>query len=360
MPNSGSYYMALNEGYTNETYTTMTYIPDVSSNDDPTPEPVTISYIVPPEYSETVGQQISDGSVTWMVLGTDPSIMSIPIGGTAMNVQARCFFPTDRGQISVQHLVCRARARIRFRARAVTVKFDTPIENVFGLSCRMNATIYDGRIPGGAATGKIIGYSMTADGEGKMLGHVTIGVAVGYGNSVPEITGTPEYAADGYMDDGYQVFDGQFNLTADNDLSYTAPAFSTFDDGLTFPIQFGNISDGGTFSGNLTTQIERIEASFAVAQRLQYLQAWANIPFSFGAVNSQVSGVSISGAWDLEREELALASSNTPYVMAETPISWSCVMKPCSGNGPFSGSYSIDVSPLEVPMGVNLLAHSSD
>ncbi len=97
------------------------------------------------------------------------------------------------------------------------------------------------------------------------------------------------------------------------------------------------------------------------ARQLQFLnQAGGTIgtipPGSGGTV---VSGIPPSTAWEITREQLALLSQNTPYVMAANPISWSCLLKPCAGNGPFGGSYAIIVSPLVVPEGINLEAPSS-
>jgi hypothetical protein len=361
IPGGTSYYICLKGGYTNGVFDTFTYTPPVVSNEEPVPVPRTVSIINQPTYSTSVGQRITDGSVEWMVLGTSPAVFSIPIGGTPSDVKANNYFPTARGRWSVEYLIMKARARLRYRARAVTLGWDTPFEFVTTLSCRMNATLFDPRLPGGAATGKIVAYSMECDGStGKLMGHVKVGVGVGFGDSVAEVTGTPEYALPGYAQLGWQRYDGQTVVPGSDDVSYTPPVFSPFDDGLHFPLSWTQVSDGGIFSNTLAAQKAAIEASFAVARELGFIQEWAGKTISGGtAPNTSQSGLDSNQAWKLEEQQLALASQNTPYVMEANAISWTCLIKPCSGNGPFEGSYAITVSPLVVPQGINLEAPSS-
>jgi len=57
----------------------------------------------------------SGEGVTWTVLGTTPALLGIPIGGTADTVTANSYFPTARGLQSVEYLISKARARLRFR-----------------------------------------------------------------------------------------------------------------------------------------------------------------------------------------------------------------------------------------------------
>jgi hypothetical protein len=56
---------------------------------------------------------------------------------------------------------------------------------------------------------------------------------------------------------------------------------------------------------------------------------------------------------------MSLAQLNTPAVMRANGISYSMLLKPCAGNGPFEGAYFIETSTLEVPQGINLAAPSS-
>lgn len=361
IPGSTSYYMCLRAGVTDGVFDTFTYTPPVVSNDEPIPVPRTVSILPQPTFSTTPGQLINDGSVQWMVLGANPAVLSIPIGGTPSDVKANNYFPTARGRWSAEYLIMKARARLRYRARAVSLSFDAPFALVTGLSCRMNGTLFDPRIPGGAATGKIIAYSMECQGSsGKIMGHVKLGVAVGFGNSVAAVTGTPEYANAGYAQGGWQRYDGATVLPGSNDTSYTPPAYTPFDDGLHFPLTWQQISDGGLFSNTLAAQKTAIQASFLIASQLDYLQMWAGKTISGGTPpNNSESGLTANEAWKLEEQQIKLASQNTPYVMEANPISWTCLLKPCAGNGPFTGAYAIIVSPLVVPQGVNLEALSS-
>lgn len=362
IPAQTSYYICLRGGITNGNYTRLTYVPPIYTSDEPTPEPITIDLPTPPTFSQSAGTIINDGSAQWMVLGANPSMLAIPIGGTPDNVTANNFFPSARGKRSIEYLICRARARLRYRARAVSVSWTSPFDKVVYLSCRKNATINDPRIPGGAATGKVVAYSLECDGQtGELRGNVKIGVSVGFGNSVAAITGTPEYATAGYAQAGWQRYDGATSVIGSNDTTYTAPYYVPFDDGLRFPLSWGQISDGGIVSGTMKDQEAKIIASFSTLRHLTFLQNFSGQSISTGGHGdtSTISGVNSQEAWQIEREELALASQSTPYVMEANPVSWTVLIKPCADNGPFIGAYEITVSPLEVPQGINLAAPSS-
>lgn len=175
-----------------------------------------------------------------------------------------------------------------------------------------------------------------------------------------EVDGVGEYAAEGYAQKGWQVYDGKKVDPGTADILYTPPVYAAFDDGLRFPLTWSQISDGGRFSNTLDAQKAAIEESFKTAQELSYIQQWAGKTLSSSSnPSASQSGISSEEAWKIEEQQLALASSNTPYVMEANPIVWTALIKPCSGNGPFTGSYAITVSDLEVPEGVNLAAASS-
>jgi hypothetical protein len=399
IPGASSYYLCTGEGYTNGDYQIKDYVPPVTSNIEPIPAIRHVSYIAQPTFSTSVGAQIGDGSVRWTVLGTSPAMMGIPIGGTADNVTARGFFHTARGIEAAEYVMSKCRARLRFRSRAVTVGWECRFDDAVALSCRKNATLFDPRLPGGAATGKVISYALSASGDGKLRGKVEIGCAIGFGDSIVEITGTPEYAAAGYAQVGYQVYDGAMHAHGSGDLTFSRPVFKGFDDGLNFPLRWDDVSDGGLISGpevfvappfptgltltnplftsfgtdtppqpNIVVQgsgplaIQKaiIEASFVTAEYMAFYHKWAGVSVSTSVdPSSSTSGISPGLAWALTKEDLKLISQDTPYVMNANPISWSCLLKPCAGNGPFGGSYEIQVSPLVVPQGINLEAPSS-
>jgi hypothetical protein len=65
------------------------------------PLPVASAYIPGPGQSSPYfapsfgqGTLVSDGSVQWLSLGTAPSFLGIPIGGTTERVTARSYFAT--------------------------------------------------------------------------------------------------------------------------------------------------------------------------------------------------------------------------------------------------------------------------
>jgi hypothetical protein len=105
--------------------------------------------------------------------------------------------------------MCLARARLLSRARAVTIGWEMPFEMGLDLSCRKSATLTDDRLPGGTATGKIISYSLSIDGDtGEAKCGVSIGCTIGTGGTVSASVGAPTYVAEGYVEAGYQVYSG--------------------------------------------------------------------------------------------------------------------------------------------------------
>ncbi len=350
-----SYYICTKPGQTNASYTTFFYTPWATDSDQGAGVPIRVDYIARPEFSLVPGAQIADGTVVWTVIGEDPPILKIPIGGTPDNVTARSYFPSDRGLWSVEYLIAVARARLRLRARAITVEWTSPFESVMNLSCRMNATIYDPRLPGAVATGKITKYTLTADGKtGALRGTVTIGCSVGHGNSVADITGTPEYtAASGYCSPGYQLYDGGQYALPDEDVAYSPPAYKPFDDGISFPIHsVREISNWpGQFSLDAGTQAGIIQGAFPAQKEL------ANLDHIGGATGA-TSNHTASGAWWQTLTKIYLEQFSVPHVMQANPVAWTLTMKPVSGQS-FYGSYDVQVSTLEVPKGIDLSAPSS-
>lgn len=351
IPGQFSYYLCLSPTSTTSVYTEHTYVPPITDNDEPTPAPITIFL----EQFYPTDEMIN--------LGTAPSFLGIPIGGTADLVGARSFFPTDRGQQSLQYLIARARARIRIRARAVKVAWDCPFDFVTGMSCRHNATLYDPRLPGGVATGKVISYSMKAGGDGRMIGHVEVGCAVGFGGHVATSTGTPDYCETGYVDVGYQAYDGVVTaIDPDaNDISYTPPIFEPFDDGLNFPLQTLP-SDGGAISGNSGEQAAKIRAAIPIQRYLsnlgeQFTTTAGTLDNAQTGSRGTQTGFTPAAEWWITEEQIYLTSQSLPYVMEANPVSYDLEINPVV-NGPFSGAYTVTVSPLEIPQGINLEATS--
>jgi hypothetical protein len=392
-----TYYLCTTPGETNAVNEQYSYVPEIKTSDEGTPAPIIIDHIFAPTFTTTYGATVSDGSVVWTCLGVSPAILQIPAGGTPGNVPARCYFPTQRGQNSVEYLISKARARLRKRSRAVTVGWDCPFDLATSLSCRMNATINDSRLPGGTATGKIISYSLSSRG-GKEIGHIEIGCAVGLEGGIVTNPGVGVYASSGYMQSNYQQMDGEIIGFPTSDVTYTPPRFYPFDDGISFPITdlssvsephpdgnggraYGefNMSAGvpstrgyGTFDPttgnysaglmNATGQAAIIEASFPVASYLaeinfQVPPAQQQETGDGGAITT-VTGFSAARDWYNVQQALFYTARSTPYVMEANPVSWNIFFKPVVG-GTFEGSYAPIVSRLVINKGIDLAAESS-
>jgi hypothetical protein len=174
------------------------------------------------------------------------------------------FFQTDRGRSAFEHLLARARALLLSRARAVGVQFEVPFLLGINLSCRVGASVTDPRLPGGIATGKVKHYALSLDGDdGQATCTVEIGCVVGRDGELVAEDGTPTYVEEGYVDKGYQVYDGEVILATSDDLAYTDfSAAEIDDDGLNFlNLQASDILLGLTVEGGLTHQKEAIEAA---------------------------------------------------------------------------------------------------
>ena len=93
------------------------------------------------------------------------------------------FFDTDRGRAALEHAVERARARLRYKARAVRIECEVPLEDVLDLQIDHRARIYNPRFQGGQASGKVISYEFMIDSDGRRDARVEIGACVGRGGN---------------------------------------------------------------------------------------------------------------------------------------------------------------------------------
>jgi hypothetical protein len=186
------------------------------------------AFIVDPDDSEALTVTLSSDLVGEPV---DPGD-ALPIGSR----RRRTYFPTARGRQSVDYLVAVCRARLRSRARSVEIKGETRLINGAGFSCRKAIRVEDQRLPGGSATGKIISYSLSMDGDsGEALASFVIGCSVGKGNAISVATGTPGYVEDGYVETGWQRYAGASSAVVSDEV--TVFDFSNVppnDDGLDF------------------------------------------------------------------------------------------------------------------------------
>lgn len=143
---------------------------------------------------------------------------AIPIGDPRRN----SYMLTDRGKQSLEHLIVLCRARLLARARAVRVSFDVPFEDGAAASLRHSATIADPRLPGGQATGKVVSYSFSLNGDdGALNASLTIGCMIGHNGTLSApAAGAPAYAT-GYVETGYQVSIGSASGAATGDIQWT-------------------------------------------------------------------------------------------------------------------------------------------
>lgn len=173
-----------------------------------------------------------DDEILELSYGGNADELVDPISGgyeTAIKNRAgRRYFATARGQRTIKYLMQVARASLCYRARAVEVTAEFPIEAGFSLSCRQDATLVDDRIPGGTCTGKVIAYRLSLDGDsGEQYAEVTIGCTVGQGGTLSLVGGTPVYVESDYVADGWQTNDGAtYQVIGGND-----------------DVHFGDISD---------------------------------------------------------------------------------------------------------------------
>lgn len=165
----------------------------------------------------------------------DPIDSDNPSGMPIGDVKRRAYFTTDRGRRSVEYLIALARAELLRRARAVEVSIQIPFTAALGLSLRKNAVITDGRLPGGQAAGKIVGFRLAwAGGEGAFVGELTIGCMIGQGNTVSAVAGTPDYVEEGVLEAGIQRYTGQTIMPIPGEVTYGNYDVTPNDDGLDF------------------------------------------------------------------------------------------------------------------------------
>lgn len=358
----GSFLLCIQAGVTNSFPSEILWLPPITDSDDAINVPVPIFHIIGPLdvapgavpvilTGATGPNQQQDGTVIWIDMGPNPPYYEIPIGGTIDECPAQSYFPTDRGLWSVEYLISRARAKLRMRARAVTLSWDCPFDAALGLSCRMNASLADPRLPGGEAAGKVISYSLTMK-EGKARGHVDIGCSVGFNSYVTEDLGDPEYAgASGYCLPGYQRMDGALYVVGGSggtsDVNYTPPLA-----GFYAPLP----GWAGAISGSAAEQAPLIQAAFAVNAQLAWLGYIVSLAGSYGSLDFDGITTLPGLAWDLVNQTLSLTQGTVAYVMASNPVGYAFTAESVE-QPPLNNGYQISCSQLELPMGINLGAH---
>jgi hypothetical protein len=302
---------------------------------------------VMPAFPADLGDSVVDGTVTWVNIG----VAEIPMGGTPGNVPNASYFPTDRGQQSIQYGMCVTRAKLRYRSRMVKISNDIPFIRAAMLSCRKSATIEERRLPGGEATGKIMAYFMEVDGaSGAARGGITIGCSIGAGTEVTADEGDPVYAEAGYAAPGWQLYENAIIVLPDTeDMAYTPPVARTVDDGLVFPLteQTGILRQ--QVVGDIATQLLAVKQSLAIVAQPARM---APIPLGGVAVNSEVS---VSGQVEGGERQAQANAEAIAQMVADNPYYYE-LQFPNVTNGPFNQNYSLTVTPATLPRQIDLEA----
>lgn len=290
-----------------------------------------------PPFSFVAGDIINDGTAKWKALGSNATMLGIPIG----DVSRPLYFTTDRGQWSIEYLICVARAHLRNRARVIQIAFDCKFERAIYLTCRKNARIYNRALPGGVAEGKITSYEITADGDtGILKGKVSIACAVGLGGLASTVSGTGNYFEPGYIAQGYFVSENgdRVDLVAGQDIGYSRPVDAPDDDGITFPLTYDKAVISAGFSGP------------SVDDQIAAVIAAVGNPKAFGT-NPSIA-------------DQTKASRDLNSVISDTlkgpnkSISYSATLRPVAGVS-FSQEFDIHVTDLAIPLQIDLSAPSN-
>jgi hypothetical protein len=188
---------------------------------------------------------------------------ALPIGDTRRNA----YFPTDRGQQSLQFLMLLAAAKLLASARAVRIKFTTTWAFLALLvSCRKSVHLVDPRLPGGEATGKVVEYRLIANGRGGNLCEVAIGCSVGYGVKLGAAAEGEDVYADDWADDYTESIGGQTEVIP-GQLLYESldGTIVVDDDGVDlFNLTPETIVKNLKLTGGPTEQLGAINASLVV------------------------------------------------------------------------------------------------
>jgi len=292
-----------------------------------------------PTFATTAGSTTTDGSVVWKSLSLSGAFIGIPI----RDVSRRSFFTTDEGRVAIEYLLCCAAAFLRIGSRVVEITFTIPFERALDLSCRKNARLYDRRLFGGQARGKIIGYTFESSGAtGVQIGTVTIGCSIGNGGFITEVLGTPAIWEEGVYEKGVQYYEGAtrvLNAGAIADVGYTPPVDVVSDDGIVFPIaKADQVVTLDAVHGTLEAQ----QAAILTAFRSEV--ALANLPQAGSDAQQMANN---------QKTVADLNSTNIAAALKANPVYAEIHLRPLD-NGPFNYQYDLIVTNYRPPQTINL------
>jgi hypothetical protein len=226
------------------------------------------------------------------------------------------------------------------------------------LSCRMNASLVDPRLPGGVVAGKVISYKLIADGDkGAFYGEVTIGGSAGTANAVHLLTGAPDWVDEDWVENDWQVIVGETVNPpgGPDDIAYSPPIARTVDDGIVFPLAgAGDAILAQTWGGSADE--EQVLIANAIRSAVFSLPSGnPNLTQTYGFTVTTVGGSSVS---ESITQPNWLAVSQALETAGQVGVWLSLSLKPLT-TGPFSEGYVLSVDKLPIPMTVNLEAASA-
>jgi hypothetical protein len=225
------------------------------------------------------------------------------------------------------------------------------------LSCRKNATIYDRRLPGGAAAGKITSYYMEVDGSStSMRGGVSIGCSIGASTAVLPEDGDPVYAEAGYAEPGWQMYEDAIIVLPDTaDMAYTPPVPFTIDDGLTVPLTREDAIESQSVVGSVDVQYAAM--NFEIAETIRQAKSSGNEDGQQQQIPEGAQGwvVTVSGQKDKGEAYSKAAKEAVDKAVNDNPYYYD-IKFPNVQNGPFNANYSLTVTPATLPRQIDLEA----
>ncbi len=269
-----------------------------------------------------------------------------PIGDT----RRRSYINTERGHASIGYLLLMSRAIIRSNARAVTIEFNTSsVTKWADVTLRKNAQVFDDRLPGGQAVGKITAYRFSLDGNSGLFSRsITIGCAVGNGGAYVPVTGTPSYAHDDYVESDFQEYAGAQSLVDDDldDILYTLPTFAPQDDGIDFLADQIQITDAAVENDAAaqTPDLQAIQDKFLNKLAPSFVQSeiLTGKFQEFGALpNAKVAEA-------FNKEVKAYFEENATRIVIVLP----------NLSADVNSAYTIEVAPIRIPTMIDLGAAS--
>lgn len=295
-------------------------------------------YLIPPFDTSSLHAQTTDGTVTWIYIGTG----EIPVGGTVENVTGDCYFPIDRGQRSLRYGIAWMRAKMLYRARCVTTKFMVSFMDGINVTTRMTSTISgEDRIPGTTCAGKNT-LCLLSGKNGAYRTEITMKSCVGYETTIDPVAGTPVYAQDDVLQYDVQQHTGNvILLNTLTDVGYTPPVRKVVDDGVTFPILDSSaIVLVDTIVGSLGAQEAGIYHAFNSAK------AAAEAPY-------KTVPTDVASLVSVQLQQAALGADTVALELQKAPIYRNLQLKPLDV-GPYGGYYQVTLTEQQGPQQVNL------